>query len=141
MGIGFGYVCKKCGARKNLFYGVGFLGYKEYYLENNYKELIDLGKKDEIRNLERLLDFVNLENVDMKEGFGLEEYICTKCNCLENKFRYTLMSDKKRFYPKYSCKYCGGSMKQRKADDVFKLKCDECGSEEFEDRHFMINWD
>ena len=141
MGVGFGYVCKKCGARKNMFYGVGFLGYKEYYLDNNYKELLDLGKQDNLRNLERLLNFVKLKNVDMKEGFGLDEYICTKCKCVDTRLRYTLTANEKRFYPKYPCKYCNGSMRQKRVDDELKLKCDECGSEDFEDKHFMINWD
>ena len=141
MGVGFGYVCKKCGAHKNLFYGIGFLGYKEYYLDNNFSELIDLGEKEKIRNLERLLNFIKLKNVDMREGFIFDEYICTKCRCIDSKFRYVLYTDKKSFYPKYSCKYCGGSMKQRKAEDDFKIKCDECGSEDFEEKHFMINWD
>ena len=141
MGIGFGYTCKKCGTRKNLFYGIGFLGYKEHYINNNFEELIDLGKQDKIRNIERLQEFVKQKNVDMKDGFGNDEYICTKCKCMDVKFRYTLTSDEKRFYPKYSCKYCGGSLKQKKIDDDFKLKCDECGSEEFEQNRHMINWD
>ena len=141
MGIGFGYVCKKCGARKNMFYGVGFLGYKEHYTDNNFQELIYLAQKDNIRNLERLLDFVKLKNVDLKDGFGLEEYICTKCSCIDSKFRYVISSDNKRFYPKYSCKYCGGSLRLKRIDDDFKMKCDECGSEEFEEKRYMINWD
>ena len=140
MGIGFGYICKKCGAHKNLFYGVGFLGYKEYYMDNNYQELIDLAKRDKIRNNERLMEFIKAK-ADLKEGFGFDEYICTKCKCIDSKLRFVLTKDDKVYYPKYSCKYCNGSLKQRKLEEDYKIKCDECGSEEFEKTRHMINWD
>ena len=74
-------------------------------------------------------------------GYGYDAYVCPKCNFIDNKFRFMLSADKKRFVPKYSCNICGHDLRIRKNKEEFKLKCDYCGSEEFEKESDYINWD
>lgn len=141
MGYGFGYICKKCKFEKTISYGVGFLGYKEYYKEDKFKNLIDIAKEENLLNIDSLLDFTKLKNVDLKDNYGYDAYICPKCKNIDNKFRYTLYTSNKRFIPKYSCKYCKNILRVKKEKEDFKLKCDNCGSEEFEKEPMFINWD
>ena len=141
MGNGYGYICKKCKKEKNILYGVGFLGYKEYYTENKFNELIEMGKEEKLKNIVNLEDFLKLENVSLKDGYGYDAYICPKCNFIDNKFRYILYSNNKIFIPKYSCKYCENDLRIKKSKEDFKLKCDFCGSTDFEKESYLINWD
>ena len=141
MGEGYGYICKKCKKEKSILYGIGFLGYKEHYTDNNFNELVEIGKEEKLKNLENLRKFLELENVDLKDGYGYDAYICPKCDFIDNKFRYILYSDNKKFIPKYSCKYCGNDLRIKHSKEDFKLLCDFCGSKDFEAKPYLINWD
>ena len=141
MGQGFGYICKKCKNQKDILYGIGFLGYKEFYKEDKFKNLIDIAKEEKLNNLSDLIDFIKITNVDIKDGYGYDAYICPNCKRIDNKFRYSLFVDDKTFVPKYSCKYCGCDLRVKKEKEDFKLKCDKCGCEDFEKEAFIIDWD
>lgn len=141
MGEGVGYFCKKCKAEKSMMYGIGFLGVKEFYTEKNFKELLEIGKNRNIKNYKKMVEFIKQKNVDMKDSYGNVEYICEECGITDMRFKFTLYTENRRFYPIYECSYCKGKLRQRKSKDPFKLKCDKCGSTEFEEETDFILWD
>lgn len=141
MGHGISYRCKKCGEEKRLMLGVGFIDYKDNLIGNNFNALIEISKENNIVNLEELLDFVKLSNVDMKEDYGHEPYICTNCGVSQVRYKYELTSGKNTFVPKYKCSYCDSELRLMNEKDEFKFKCDKCGGEEFEQKPGFIMWD
>lgn len=141
MGEGIGYICKKCKKEKQILYGIGFFGYKQYYTEDNFKNLINIAREENLYNYNDFIEFINLKNVDINENYGYDAYICPKCKNIDNKFRYILFNQDKNFIPKYSCKFCDGILRIKKKNEDYKLKCDNCGCEEFEKEPMFLNWD
>ena len=139
MGYGVGYVCKKCKNEKMILYETGF--FDSSYEDNNFKNLIELGEIDKLQNINQLLNFIELKNVHIKHNYKHDAYICPKCKNIHNKFRYTLVSNNKRFIPKYKCDYCGSKLKIKKKNEDFIITCDECGSNKFEKDTQFISWD
>ena len=139
MGEGVGYICKKCKHEKTILYGIGFNDFA--YQDNNFKKLIEIGKKEELQNINQLLKFIKLENVYLKSNYKHDAYVCTKCKNIHNKFRYTLISNNNRFIPKYKCSYCGSNLKIKKENEDFTITCDKCGSTKFEKESKYIMWD
>ena len=111
MGYGIGFVCKKCKNVKEILYGVGFFDSPFSYSENNFNKLIERGINDNLDNLGKLQNFIKLENVYLKDNYENYAYICKNCKIIDNKFRYMLVSNNKRFIPKYRCKYCNNYLK------------------------------
>ena len=141
MGIGYGFKCKKCGTSKNLFLGVGFFHYRDNLETDNFARLVEMGEESKILNLKELKDFVKLEGTKLEDGYGNEEYICEKCSFIDCKFHYELTNGKEKFTPKYKCKYCDGELRLKEIEEDFKVKCDNCGSTDFETRPMMLHWD
>ena len=139
MGYGVGYICQKCKHEKDFLCGVGFNDFG--YQDNNFKKLIEIGKKEQLQNINQLLNFIKLENVYLKSDYKHDVYVCTKCKNLHNKFRYTLISNNNRFIPKYKCNYCGNNLKIKKEQENFNITCDNCGSTKFEEELIDITWD
>ena len=142
MGNGFIKTCKKCNTENSIYYGVGMMDWPEYYTKDKYKNLIKLGEEEKLYNMDKLLQFVNLEKVSLKDNYGHDAYICNNCHLIHNKFRYTLVSaNNKVFHPKYKCDYCGKFLRLKKKSEDYKMKCKNCGSEEFKKETMYMNWD
>lgn len=141
MGYGVGYVCKKCKKEKEMLYGVGFLDSLNYYEENNFKNLIVRGIKENIQNLDKLKDFVNMKDVHLSNNYGNDAYICINCKNIDNKFKYMLTLNNKRFIPKYKCNYCNDVLRLKKETEDFNIICDNCGSTDFEKDIIYMDWD
>ena len=139
MGSGIGYICKRCKHEKEILYDKGFTDFG--YQDNNFKKLIEKGKEEQLQNINQLQKFIKLENVYLKDDYKHDEYICIKCKNIHNKFRYTLISNNKKFTPKYKCNYCGSKLKVKKENEDFVITCDKCGSTEFEKDPIIIMWD
>jgi len=91
-----------------------------------------------------LLEFINLNNVCLSDNYEYYPYLCDNCHILHTKFRYTLISDNKVFYPKYKCFYCNNFLRRKKKNENYKIKCENCSNEEFKkelETLHMFLWD
>ena len=141
MGTGLIHICKKCNKENPIYYGVGMQDFPSHYTDDNFKNLIELGKQEKLYNINKLLEFIKLNNVIIEDNYEHYAYICDNCHIIHNKFRYTLISGNKVFYPKYKCDYCGKLLRKKKNNEDYKLKCKYCGSEEFQKQTLYMNWD
>lgn len=141
MGTGFIHICKKCNKENSIYYGVGMQDFPSHYTDDNFKNLIDLGRQQNLYNINKLLEFIKLKNVNLKDNYEHYAYICNNCRIIYNKFRYTLLSENKVFYPKYKCDYCNNFLRIKQENEDYKMKCKNCGSEDFKKETLYMNWD
>ncbi len=144
MGTAFIHICQKCNTENWIYCGTGMLDYPVHYTDNDFKNLIELGKKEKLYNINKLLEFINLNNVCLSDNYEYYPYLCDNCHILHTKFRYTLISDNKVFYPKYKCSYCNNFLRRKKKNENYKIKCENCSNEEFKkdlETLHMFLWD
>lgn len=132
MGVGFTHICKKCNNENQIYFGIGFLDCPSYYTDNKFKNLIELGIEENLYNINKLKEFINLKNVRLRDNYERKAYLCNNCHILHTKFRYTLVSDNKVFNPKYKCSHCGNLLRIKKKNEDYKIKCKICGNEDFQ---------
>lgn len=146
MGAGFIHICKKCNKENWIYYGTGMLDYPSHYTDNNFDKLIELGKEEKLYNINKLQEFADLKNVCLRDDYKYDAYLCDNCHILHTKFRYTLVSNNRVFYPKYKCSYCNNFLRIKKKNQDYKIKCENCGNEDFQkdnpiDTLHMFLWD
>lgn len=148
MGYGVGYICKKCNCDKKLYYGIGMIDNESHYSKNNFEELFHYCLDADIKNLMGLSKFIEFENVKFEEFSGRDTYICPKCKKVETRLNFKLRAQDREFIPLYNCKYiddndkyCGGVLKLKEENEDFILRCDFCGSEDFDMDFYEFDWD
>ena len=137
--------CKNCNTETEFRFGFGGYIGPWYYSENNFKELLRIAKEEELCNLDELLEFIKLPDVELK-FVNSDAYICDKCGALHERYRFDLIAKDKKFIPKYKCDYCDGFLRDIKVDEEdgslqesVNFICPNCGHvETFESEDDLI---